>query len=178
MEIYAMVFFRKLPLYFIILILISNPEILHAADNGESFWNDPEEKITAAELRSAIQADCPVVADNMESALPGENWNPKFIKPAERFAIQTENATEGNSALSVELQKQDEPNSSGKYKHELRIANSKRCLFGQEVWYSFSFFVDGEFPEIGSTRWVIGQWKEESGASPFLAQRFDNGVFH
>ncbi|MEN0041033.1 MAG: heparin lyase I family protein, partial [Pseudomonadota bacterium] len=33
-------------------------------------------------------------------------------------------------------------------------------------------------PLFGSTRWVIGQWKEESKASPFVAQRFDNGVFH
>lgn len=54
-------------------------------------------------------------------------------------------------------------------------------------WYSISFKLAGEggdpLPDCGSARWVIAQWKytddpEGSTGSPFLAQRFDNGVLH
>lgn len=51
--------------------------------------------------------------------------------------------------------------------------------FGEEAWYGFSFRVRGEYPEDGlSTRWILAQFKEQSDESPFLALRFDDGVFH
>ena len=60
---------------------------------------------------------------------------------------------------------------------ELRLRNES--AFGQGRWYGFSFRMDGGFEPTGSTRWVIGQWKQSQSCwSPFLAQRFDNGVFH
>lgn len=49
---------------------------------------------------------------------------------------------------------------------------------GREVWYAFSFRIDGKVPSTGSARTVIGQWKAPKDDSPFVAQRFDNGVFH
>lgn len=46
-------------------------------------------------------------------------------------------------------------------------------------WYSRTFRADGEIPSCGSARWVLAQWKQEKdGPSPFLAERFDNGVLH
>jgi hypothetical protein len=49
---------------------------------------------------------------------------------------------------------------------------------GSEVWYAFSFRLDGKVPSTGSARTIIGQWKAPGDDSPFVAQRFDNGVFH
>ncbi len=57
----------------------------------------------------------------------------------------------------------------------------------QDTWYSLTFKLKGyggdTIPACGSARWVIGQWKYEHmmpgfNGSPFLAQRFDNGILH
>ncbi|MBI3503258.1 MAG: heparin lyase I family protein [Proteobacteria bacterium] len=58
--------------------------------------------------------------------------------------------------------------------------NPKRWIrFGDEAWYGFSIRVRGEYPDDGlSTRWILAQFKEQTDESPFLALRFDDGVFH
>ncbi len=58
--------------------------------------------------------------------------------------------------------------------------NPKRWLrLGEESWYGFSLRVRGEYPDDGlSTRWILAQFKEQTDESPFLALRFDDGVFH
>jgi hypothetical protein len=61
---------------------------------------------------------------------------------------------------------------------EVRTIPSSWPTFGDEVWYRFSFKVSGDIAAIGSSRFVIGQWKGPGDGSPMLAQRFDNGVFH
>lgn len=61
---------------------------------------------------------------------------------------------------------------------ELRTVRSSWPAFGDEVWYRFSFRVGGDIAEIGSQRFVVGQWKGPGDISPMIAQRFDNGVFH
>ncbi|MDQ0467724.1 heparin lyase I family protein [Labrys wisconsinensis] len=61
---------------------------------------------------------------------------------------------------------------------ELRLDRAAWPIFGDEVWYAFSFRIEAEVPSTGSARTVIGQWKAPGDNSPFLAQRFDNGVFH
>ena len=144
----------------------------------DPFWLEPVSKEAREELKGLDAEACPPVADMMEDDLLADTWNLKFVRPAERFAVQGEAAAEGAKALAITLRPEDKLWSKSKHKHEIRIANSKRCAFGREVWYSFSFRIEGEYPRTGSTRWVIGQWKEENRASPFLAQRFDNGVFH
>jgi hypothetical protein len=53
-----------------------------------------------------------------------------------------------------------------------------RLPFGSDSWYSFSFKVEGQPPLTGSQRWIIAAWKQEAEGGPFLAQRFDEGVFH
>ena len=62
-------------------------------------------------------------------------------------------------------------------RNEIRTAPGHRIRFGQEAWYSFSFRIDGKLPARQTKRWVSGQWKQQCGGSPFLAQRFDRGVF-
>lgn len=61
---------------------------------------------------------------------------------------------------------------------EIREAPGQRLNFGDDAWYAFSFRIDGRSPVTGDQRWQIGGWKQETDGSPFLAQRFDNGVFH
>ena len=61
---------------------------------------------------------------------------------------------------------------------EVRTIPGSWPTFGDEVWYGFSFRVSGDIAEIGSRRFVVGQWKGPGDDSPMLAQRFDNGVFH
>jgi len=63
-------------------------------------------------------------------------------------------------------------------RNEIRVEPALQADFGQELWYAFSVRMFGDIPECGSVRWVIGQWKHDTADSPFLAQRFDDGVFH
>ena len=62
---------------------------------------------------------------------------------------------------------------------ELRTSKAAWPTYdGNEVWFSFSFRIDANVPSTGSARTIIGQWKAPGDNSPFVAQRFDNGVFH
>jgi hypothetical protein len=63
-------------------------------------------------------------------------------------------------------------------RNEIRVAEQLQPFFGDDLWYGFSIKALGDIPECGGVRWVIGQWKHTTADSPFLAQRFDNGVFH
>lgn len=151
---------------------------------SDLFWNEPEPELDEEERELMADADCPATRDRFEREPHEDIWNIKFMKPESRFKIRDRYARDGSHSLAILLHKNDAPinkNPDDKkkiHKHELRIANHRRCTFGDETWYSFSFRIDGDYPYNGSTRWVIGQWKEETDRSPFLAQRYDNGVFH
>lgn len=117
-----------------------------------------------------------------EDTIDTSVWNP-FQAPSERVSIDQEMAAFGRASLAIRV----EPSDDGRFcrrgcqRIELREANEIQLPAGTEVWYAFSFRLDGDVPRIGSTRWVIGQWKQETAGfdpSPFLAQRFDNGVLH
>ena len=60
---------------------------------------------------------------------------------------------------------------------EIRVREERQIPFGADAWYGFSFRVDGYVDPDDSNRLVIGQWKEQSDGSPFIAQRFDNRIF-
>ena len=62
-------------------------------------------------------------------------------------------------------------------RNEIRVVEDLLIPFGTDAWYGFSFRVDGYVDPNDSNRLVIGQWKEQSGGSPFVAQRFDDRVF-
>ena len=62
-------------------------------------------------------------------------------------------------------------------RNEIRVRKDRQIPFGTEAWYGFSFRIDGYVDPRDSNRLVIGQWKEQSGGSPFVAQRFDNRIF-
>jgi hypothetical protein len=84
----------------------------------------------------------------------------------------------GNGALAIRIRGSDFDPVCQCQISEIREAPEQRLDFGEEAWYAFSFRIDGRPSVTGDRRWQIGGWKQESDGSPFLAQRFDNGVFH
>ncbi len=60
---------------------------------------------------------------------------------------------------------------------ELWEAEETLLRFGSDVWYRFSMLVDPALPLDRGNRLVVGQWKQQGGHSPFLAQRFINRQF-
>jgi len=102
-----------------------------------------------------------------------------------RFELETDVVRDGSGAMRLFVDEDDivlcgveEPCQ----RNELREANQHRLEFGADAWYAFSFRVTGDIPRLAtpgqSARLVLGQWKQTNGESPFLAQRYDNGVFH
>ncbi len=85
---------------------------------------------------------------------------------------------EGTGSLAIRVRGGDLDPTCKCQLGEIREAIDKRLKFGTDVWYAFSFRIDGKGSLTGDQRWQIGGWKQESDGSPFVAQRFDNGVFH
>jgi hypothetical protein len=92
--------------------------------------------------------------------------------------IDTRVVRDGEGALAIRIRGSDFDPACQCQIAEIREAPEQRLLFGHEAWYAFSFRIDGRGPVTGDQRWQIGGWKQESDGSPFLAQRFDNGIFH
>ena len=92
--------------------------------------------------------------------------------------IDTRVVRDGDGALAIRIRGSDLDPACQCQISEIREAPEQRLHFGQEVWYAFSFRIDGRSPVTGNQRWQIGSWKQESDGSPFLAQRFDKGIFH
>jgi hypothetical protein len=85
---------------------------------------------------------------------------------------------QGEGALAIRIRGSDFDPVCECQISEIREAPEQRLNFGDDAWYAFSFRIDGRSPVTGDQRWQIGGWKQETDGSPFLAQRFDNGVFH
>ena len=85
---------------------------------------------------------------------------------------------EGDQSLAIRVNESNHACGRTCQRNEIRLNTDLRLPFGADAWYAFGFRIDGELERRGSTSWVVGQWKQENGRSPFLAQRFDNGVFH
>ena len=99
------------------------------------------------------------------------------IRP-ERVWIDQSQTHSGSGALAIRVEGEDRDCNGRCQRNEIRMARRLDLKFGEEAWYAFSFKIMGDISEHGSTRWIIGQWKQDSNGSPFLAQRYDNGVFH
>jgi hypothetical protein len=95
--------------------------------------------------------------------------------PPERAWIYDDN---GKRSLAIRVKGTDFDRECGCQRVEVREAEPYRLTFGAERWYAFSFRMEGQPPASGSQRWVIAAWKQDAEGSPFLAQRFDQGVFH
>jgi hypothetical protein len=120
----------------------------------------------------------PPVADGFESSeIDRSLWWLGQIRP-DRLWIEPRQTRNGRGALAIRVEQADRDCGGRCQRNEIRIANRLRLRFGEEAWYGFSFRIAGDISEQGSKRWIIGQWKQDGDGSPFLAQRYDNGVFH
>lgn len=127
---------------------------------------------------AAAQQTPATVADDFElPSLDTSLWNPKQMRP-DRVRIDRDVVRSGKGALAISVKAADVDCEGRCQRNEIRIANHLRLKFGQAAWYGFSFQLRGTIPGAGTPRWVIGQWKEETDGSPFLAQRYTGGVFH
>ena len=118
------------------------------------------------------------MADDFEDEPLDENvWS--LYRMGERHHwIDRRVVREGEGALAIRIRGSDFDPVCQCQISEIREAPEQRLNFGEEAWYAFSFRIDGRGPVTGDQRWQIGGWKQETDGSPFLAQRFDNGVFH
>jgi polysaccharide lyase-like protein len=132
--------------------------------------------LQTAELSSAGAQ--PDLVENFEKAdLNPHLWS-KARLPLQRAWIHAGDAREGASSLAIRVKGSDLDKSCSCQRIEVREAPEQRLPFGSDSWYSFSFKVEGQPPLTGSQRWIIAAWKQEAEGGPFLAQRFDEGVFH
>ncbi|MGI9400143.1 MAG: heparin lyase I family protein, partial [Rhizobiaceae bacterium] len=68
--------------------------------------------------------------------------------------------------------------SCGCQRTEIKEASSVQLNFGTDVWYRFKLRVSDLTGEVDNSRWMLGAWKQEVDGSPFLALRFEGGVFY
>lgn len=124
-------------------------------------------------------ATAQTLRDDFDSAaLDQANWSTKQIQPDQMRFLKPGRC----GAAAIEVLTRDGDNGlecdDDCQRAELRTAKRSWPAYGDEVWYAFSFRIDANVPSTGSARSVIGQWKAPNDFSPFVAQRFDNGVFH
>lgn len=129
-------------------------------------------------LRPANADECPPVLDRFEAPMVNfRNWSMVQTDP-DRYWIERRVVKHGLGALAVRITSGDSHHKDPTEREEIRIARQQRCAFGSDLWYSFSLRIEGQIVDWGSRRWVVGQWKQQGDGSPFLAERFDNRVFH
>ncbi|MCB1498463.1 MAG: heparin lyase I family protein [Bauldia sp.] len=122
------------------------------------------------------------VEDGFETdALDQSVWSTKQIKSGLYHLVPDPRC--GTQALAITVNDDEfEENCSDEepkcQRAEIRTQPAHRATYGQVAWYGFSFKVTGDISAEGSHRFVIGQWKAPFDDSPFLAQRFDDGIFH
>ena len=127
----------------------------------------------------ALAQQCREVADSFEKPeLDLDNWWLGQLSSNRYHWIDSEHAKIGDRSLAIRLRSGDFDEIDPSERQEIRIANDLRCRFGDDVWYSFSFRIEGDVKDYGSLRKIIGQWKQEGDGSPLLAQRINNRVFH
>ncbi|MFO1090161.1 MAG: heparin lyase I family protein [Hyphomicrobiales bacterium] len=113
-----------------------------------------------------------------EGVIDQSLWSTARLPP-ERAWIFKGDARTGEETLAIRVKGTDYDKDCECQRVELREADKVRVPFGEERWYAFSFRMEGQPPANGDQRWVITAWKQDvQEGSPFLAQRFDQGVFH
>lgn len=117
------------------------------------------------------------LADGFERArLSSDIWSERRLLPGS-VEIQDRFARGDRRALAITVHPGHDPLGDGSDRAELAEAEDVRLRFGQDVWYGFSMLIAGPIPADGN-RIIIGQWHHSGPGSPFVAQRFRDGVFH
>jgi hypothetical protein len=134
--------------------------------------SDPAVPPTATWPDAAI-----LMADDFEdtAVFPGRWWMRQALPG--RYWIDSQSRA-GRHSLALQISESDRGCGIDCQRNEIRTDPSLSLEFGKDVWFSFSFHVDADALRYESSRWVSGQWKQQTDGGPFLSQRFDHGVFH
>ena len=117
------------------------------------------------------------LVDGFESpVLRADIWSDRRLLPG-ALAIQEDVVRSGDRAVAITVLPGHDPLDDGSDRAELAEADAVHLPAGQEVWYGFSMLIAGPIAADGN-RLVIGQWHQSLVGSPFVAQRFRDGVFH
>ncbi len=120
----------------------------------------------------------PTISDDFETeTLNQKNWSLLHM-PKKRHWMDKGQKRTGNSSLAIRVKGNDVDKRCNCQVSEIREANDVRLKFGTQAWYAYSFRISGRGGDGEQSRWQLGGWKQETDGSPFIAQRFDNGVFH
>ncbi len=111
-----------------------------------------------------------------QAGLSAARWSDRRLLPG-AAEVQSQVVRRGAGALAITVYPGHDPLNDGSDRAELAEADAVRLSAGQEVWYGFSMLIAGPIPADGN-RIVIGQWHQEGPGSPFVAQRFRDGIFH
>ena len=117
------------------------------------------------------------LVDGFESPeLRGDIWSDRRLLPG-ALAIQERVVRSGARAVAITVLPGHDPLNDGSDRAELAETEAVHLHAGLEVWYGFSMLIAGPIATDGN-RLVIGQWHQSFAGSPFVAQRFRDGVFH
>ncbi len=114
--------------------------------------------------------------DDFEGPELSAIWYDKAA-PAQRTSF-AQGAAKGKRALSLSVQAGDFDDSCKCQRTEIRETSGVQLKFGTDIWYRFKLRVSEVTGELGNSRWMLGAWKQEVDGSPFLALRFEGGVFY
>jgi hypothetical protein len=143
-------------------------------------------RLAAAVAAGLATGSLPVMAqgvtiayqDGFERSPLDRNYWSLYHMGDQRHWIDRHVLHKGKGALAIRIKGSDYDADCACQVSEIRESRGVRLNFGTDVWYGFSFRIEGFGGMTGSTRWQIGGWKQEADGSPFVAQRFDEGVFH
>ena len=117
------------------------------------------------------------IRDSFEANELSSIWN-DYHAPADRLAIRSGDARDGRRFLALTVKPGDYDAGCKCQRVELQEAEEVQAEFGSQQWYRFSLRISDFSGTQGDGRWLLGGWKQEVDGSPFLALRFDGGVFY
>lgn len=117
------------------------------------------------------------LTDSFEGSKLSGLWSARHA-PKDRLSLKSGKAREGRKALALIVRGSDFDKKCKCQRTEIREAKNVQPEFGSELWYRFSLRLDNLTGGATKSRWMLGAWKQEVDGSPFLAMRFEGGVFY
>ncbi len=133
--------------------------------------------LASSSVMSATAGNADAVRDDFEAPELSALWNGKFA-PAGRLSLRSGDATEGRQSLVLSVRPGDFDEGCNCQRTEIREADEVQPEFESDLWYRFRLKLDNITGGNATTRWMVGGWKQEADGSPFLAMRFEGGVFY
>jgi len=133
--------------------------------------------LVASSLTSANAGNAETVRDDFEAPQLSALWNDKFA-PSGRLSLRAGDAAEGRQFLVLSVRPGDHDANCECQRTEIRESDVVQPEFESDLWYRFSLKLDNISGGNATTRWMLGGWKQEADGSPFLAMRFEGGVFY